>query len=441
MMKRTRILTFLAGLTLLIVLSSAACSKDDKGINIPGPAASGSSSTGNGGTSGGGNNGGNTGGNGSTTDPVFTESLCTDLGQSPMVLAYYTENSKNLPDVTLLTHINYAHGRFKDPTNGDGGIEIDTPSLMQKVIALKSKNPKLKVMLMVGGWGMKADGFSKMAADATKRTTFCKSLKKHMDTYGLDGVDIDWEYPGVSAEGTGFDKLNDKKNFNLVLKELRETIGNTKIISFASSASHPEYVDWSVAAKYIDYVNVMTYDMGCAPTAHNSPLYSTSAVFNKQTGADKCIRKHVDAGIPKNRLVLGIPFYGKGYNGKKADQYPVADYQVYPYEVNYNQMADIFNKNTVTGRKYNQSNKETIDVTGKNIRKWDDVAKVPYLTDTQGRILLVYDDPESVAEKGKFAVKEGLLGAMFWEYRHDDDNQSLLKSLVQSMYGKNSVIQ
>ena len=438
-MKPDRILKVLAGLALVMVLGLVACSKGDEGLKIPGPAASGSSTTENGGSGSGNNNGGNSGN--TTTDPVFTESLCTDLGQSPMVLAYYTENSSALPDVTLLTHINYAHGRFKDPTNGDGGIEIDTPSLMQKVIALKSQNPKLKVMLMVGGWGMKADGFSKMAADAAKRTTFCKSLKKHMDTYGLDGVDIDWEYPGVSAEGTGFDKLNDKKNFNLVLKELRETIGTSKIISFASSASHPEYVDWSVAAKYIDYVNVMTYDMGCAPTAHNSPLYSNSAVFNKQTGADKCIQKHVDAGIPKNRLVLGVPFYGKGYNGKKADQYPLADYQIYPYEVNYNQMADIFNKNTVTGRKYNQSNKETIDVTGKNIRKWDDVAKVPYLTDTEGRILLVYDDPQSVEEKGKFAVKEGLLGAMFWEYRHDDSNQSLLRALVKGMYGKESVIQ
>ena len=69
--------------------------------------------------------------------------LCTDVGQKPMIVAYYTENSKALPDPTLLTHINYAHGRFGNPSTGDGGIVISDTGLMQKVIALKDKNPKL----------------------------------------------------------------------------------------------------------------------------------------------------------------------------------------------------------------------------------------------------------------------------------------------------------
>ncbi|MCQ2184257.1 MAG: hypothetical protein MJY62_02475, partial [Bacteroidales bacterium] len=71
--------------------------------------------------------------------------LCTDIGQTPMIIAYYTENSSVLPDPTLVTHINYAHGRFADPTNGDGGIVIAKPDLMKQVIALKAQNPRLKV--------------------------------------------------------------------------------------------------------------------------------------------------------------------------------------------------------------------------------------------------------------------------------------------------------
>ena len=362
--------------------------------------------------------GGGSGGGGGTTPGT----LCTDIGQTPVILAYYTENSSNLPDVTLLTHINYAHGRFKNPSTGDGGIVISGTSLMKQVIALKSVNPKLKVMLMIGGWGIKADGFSMMARDADKRTEFCKSVKSLLDEYGLDGVDIDWEYPTYSAEGTGASAA-DKGNFNLVLKELRETLGTSKIISFASSSS-AKYVDWPIAIQYIDYVNVMTYDMGAAPNGHNSPLYR-SAKFNHRS-CDESIELHLAAGIPLNRMNLGVPFYGK------AEKNPSEANKVYNYEVNYNEMYDILHNNWYK--------KRSLDVTGKNNRAWDDVAKVPFLTDNMGRNLLSYDDPESVTCKGQYVVEKKLLGAMFWEYRHDDDQQSLLKALVSAVYGKSTVM-
>ena len=138
---------------------------------------------------------------------------CADIGQTPIILAYFTENSKEMPDATLLTHINYAHGRFADPTNGSGGIVVSESSQapLAKVVALKSVNPKLKVMLMIGGWGMKADGFSMMARDGSKRTEFCQSVKSVIEKYGLDGVDIDWEYPTQSAEGTGADASDTRR--------------------------------------------------------------------------------------------------------------------------------------------------------------------------------------------------------------------------------------
>ena len=391
-----------------LVLCAGSCNKADEGLWIPDPGTSSKTNT------------------GDDNAPItFSESLCSDIGQTPIVLAYYTENSKELPDPTLLTHINYAHGRFKNPKTGDGGIEIADVDLMKKVIALKEKNPNLKVLLMIGGWGQKADGFSMMARDLDKRKAFCESCKSHLDKYGLDGVDIDWEYPTYPAEGNGAIQA-DTQNFNLLLRELRQTIGNEKLITFASSSS-AKYVDWKTAILYIDYVNVMTYDMGSAPERHNSPLYR-SDTFN-QTSCDESIGLHVAAGIPLKRQVLGVPFYGKAYKGGD-EKYPDETYKIYDYEVKYNEMADIF-KGTYHGK----------DVNGKNIRHWDDVAKVPYLTDEDGHILLCYDDPESVELKGKYVGTKGILGAMFWEYRHDDSDHSLLKALVKGVYGKDSVIQ
>lgn len=371
----------------------------------------------------------NLGGGGSqATASTLCKPEC--LGQKPMVIAYLTEyTSASTLDADYLTHINYAHGRFKNPSTGDGGIVISETSLLKKVIALKQKKPSLKVLLMIGGWGAKANGFSQMASDPAKRTAFCQSCLSHIQTYGLDGIDIDWEYPTYSAEGNAA-SADDKANFNLVLKELRETIGDTKIISFAS-ASSAKYVDWPTAIKYIDYVNVMTYDMGSAPEGHNSPLCKSST-FNHR-GCKESVALHLDAGIPLDRQNLGVPFYGKAYKGGNS-KYPDSIYKIYPYEVNYNQMAGIFENNTVTGRMYNEDDKVTVDVTGKNIRHWDDVAKVPYLTDADGHILLSYDDPESVAFKGQYARSAGLCGVMCWEYRHDDSNHSLLKSLYNAVY-------
>lgn len=341
-----------------------------------------------------------------TEEPVAN--LCDEefLGQKPMIIAYYTENSSALPDPSCLTHINYAHGRFVDKETGDGGIWIEKPELLEKVIALKQQKPSLKVLLMIGGWGDKADGFSMMARDARKRTLFCQSCKEHIDNYGLDGIDIDWEYPtaGPSENGRHPD---DTRNFNLVLKELRETIGNTKIISYASSAS-ADYVDWKTAMLYMDYVNVMTYDMG-DPPYHNAPLYYSAAITKKRS-VDQSITQHFAAGVPLNRQVMGVPFYGHGTDPYKDD-------------VKYNEMAGIFSSS-----KYE----------GKNIRKWDAVAKVPYLVDEAGTFLLGYDDQESVTYKGQYVVQKNLLGAMFWEYRHDDSQGTLRKALCKAIYGSES---
>ena len=342
-------------------------------------------------------------------EPYTGSYLCRDeyLGERPAVIAYLTEyTSASSLDATYLTHINYCHGRFVNPTTGDGGISIEqgSNSLMQKVLALKKQKPTLKVLLMIGGWGEKANGFSEMAKSAAKRTEFCQACKSHIDTYGFDGIDIDWEYPGGGPSSNGQSSA-DPANFNLVLKELRETIGDTKIISVASSSS-AGYIDWSGAIKYVDYVNDMTYDMG-KPPKHNSPLHKSST-FNQSGNCESSVNSHKNKGIPLNRIVLGVPFYGHGID-------PYAE------DVKYNQIPAIL---AATSGTY----------AGKNIRRWDDVAKVPYLTDESGKIYLGYDDAESVAYKGAFALEKGLFGVMFWEYRHDDSNHTLLKSLYGAVY-------
>jgi chitinase len=383
---------------------SAACTDETPNFVVPAP------DTGNGQTNNGGGSGNNGNGDNSGQPEVPAASLCDPefLGQSPMIIAYYTENSSVLPDPACLTHINYAHGRFVNKETGDGGIWIEQPEKLQKVVELKKQKPSLKVLLMIGGWGDKADGFSEMARDAKKRALFCQTCAEHIKNYNLDGIDIDWEYPTAGPSENG-KHPDDTRNFNIVLKELREAIGNEKIISYASSAN-ADYVDWATAMLYLDYVNVMTYDMG-NPPYHNAPLYYSASITKKRS-VDQSVSLHKSKGIPAERLVMGVPFYGHGTDPYKAD-------------VKYNEMSTVFSS------KYE----------GKNIRKWDAVAKVPYLVDEAGTFLLGYDDEESVTLKGEYVMQKKLLGAMFWEYRHDDSQGTLRKALCRAMYGKESTME
>ena len=429
-MKLNKTARILASLALGLSLCVVSCEKPATNIVIAPPNTHPSTGTGTGngngnGSGSGGGSGDNNGGSGpSTGSGTETGTLCTDIGQTPIVLAYFTEYTEVLPEVKLLTHINYAHGRFKNPKTGDGGIVITESSKapISKVVALKSVNPKLKVMLMIGGWGGHADGFSEMAKSDAKRTEFCQSVKKLIDQHKLDGVDIDWEYPTVSADNeTGCDPM-DTQNFNLVLRELRETLGTSKIISFASSSSG-KYVDWKTAIKYIDYVNVMTYDMGAAPNGHNSPLHKSSRFTHRSW--DEAVDAHVKAGVPKNRQVMGVPFYGK------AEKNPAEGTKIFEYSVKYYEIPDILEKGQYKGKALARP------VT----RQWDATAMVPFLVDAAGKNVLSYDDPESVAAKGAYVVANGHLGAMFWEYRCDTGDHALLKSLVKSIYGKESVLQ
>lgn len=398
------------------MLHICSCSKPGGNANTlpPPPPASGEDDT---------TPGGN-GGSGDGTPDTSDGTHCTDIGQTPIVLAYFTEYTEVLPEVSLLTHINYAHGRFANPSTGDGGIVIteSKKAPIKDVVALKSVNPRLKVMLMIGGWGAHADGFSMMARDAAKRTAFCQSVKSLLDKHKLDGVDIDWEYPTQSADNeTGADP-SDTRNFNLVLKELRETIGTDKIISFASSSS-AKYVDWPNAMKYLDYVNVMTYDMGAAPNGHNSPLHK-SAVFNHRSW-DESVDAHEKGGVSRDRMVMGIPFYGK------AEKSPAAGQKIFDYTVRYYEIPDILEKGKYKGA-----------ALARNVhRMWEFTSMVPYLADDSGKNVLSYDDPESVAAKGAYVKAGGMLGAMFWEYRCDSADHALLKALVEALYGKGTVLE
>lgn len=349
------------------------------------------------------------------------------MGKTPIVAVYFTEYTKesefpSLEDVKCFTHMNVGHVRFVNKKTGDGGLEIEDPgpAYMRRLAAYKTSYPELKLLLFIGGWGKNADGFSMMARDPAKRKLFCDECVRLCNEFNFDGVDLDWEYPTVSAdkgkngyEGTGADP-SDTENFTLLVKELRAALGKDKLISYAASSSG-EYMNHKEVLQWVDYINVMTYSMG-DPPYHNSPLYR-SELTRKRSGEEVIENFHNNKGVPFDRMNYGIGFYGHG------------DDNVYPSSVQYYLAVEALQKGYYTkdGKQY--------DVTGKNIRCWDAVGKNCYLGDAAGKMYASYEDKESIGYRVEFLKSKGMLGAFGWEYREDAKDGTLRKELYRLMTG------
>ena len=349
------------------------------------------------------------------------------IGITPIIEIYYTEYTKadwfpSLEEIkSTVTHINVGHVRFVNKDTGEG-IEIDakTVPLVEKFVGYKHNGyPELKVKLQMGGWGKNADGWSQMARDAAKRKAFIDECVAICEQYGVDGFDIDWEYPTYAAKDG--DHVNgaspaDWENFITLLKEMREAMPD-KILSYAASSSG-KYTDNVGALKYVDYINVMTYDEG-NPPYHNAPLYRSSIASNRTCSEAIDDIFHGQQGIPYQMMNFGVPFYGHG------DGYKLSTGNVYPGTVNYGDLEDIFFNGTCDGK----------SVKGKNYRIWDDVAKVPYLADALGKMYASYEDIESVNAKVEYLKSRNMLGCMIWEFREDNKEGILRHAVKHAMEG------
>lgn len=309
---------------------------------------------------------------------------------SKVIVAYVTSWSQVIPDPTTVTHINYAFGGVKDTFDG---VNISNPERLRTIANLKKNNPDLKVLLSVGGWG--AGNFSEMAADPKLRRKFADDCLRIVKEYNLDGIDIDWEYPGSSAAKIS-SSPDDRANFTLLMRDLRETLGNNRLLTIATSAG-AEHIAYTDVIPYLDFVNIMTYDMANAPK-HHAALYPSENT--PDLTCVESVRRHVAGGVPVNKLVLGVPFYGRGGKEMKGRDF----------------------KNIKEGDGYSLI--------------FDNTAKVPFMVNAAGEPVLGYDDAHSLGYKCDYILDNDLLGVMYWDYNGDDEQGILRNTLAQKLLDK-----
>ena len=305
-------------------------------------------------------------------------------------------------DANILTHINIAFGLVEDD-------KVKTSHLKNtaQIARIRELNPDIKIVLSVGGWG--AGGFSTAVATPAGQDKFAESAFEAYKNLGLDGIDIDWEYPTINSAGID-SSPDDKYNFTFMLQKIRGALPAGALLTIAAGAG--EYfiagTEMDKVQKYLDYVMLMTYDMASAEmTVHHTNLYDSNPAINK-TSTESSVRIFNQAGVPLDKLIIGAAFYSREWKDIDA---PGTD--------------GLYQKKDGWpgfGARFSDLNENYIDKNGYK-KYWDDVAKAPYLFN--GSTFISYDDEQSVKLKCEFIKQQHLLGIMYWEHSCDKTRKLL----------------
>jgi len=354
-----------------------------------------------------------------------------DLPARPEVIAYVFKRNDLIQPGEIaaqkLTRINYAFALIHGGQIVNGYANDDQN--LAALVALKQENPSLTVLISVGGW-LGSGNFSDMALTKQSRSLFIESAVKFIEGHQLDGLDIDWEYPGQTGAGNGF-RPEDKQNYTQLFKELRQRFHKEEkrlhrrlFISTATGASSSflESTEMAKVQKYVDTVNLMAYDYyepaDDAITGNHAPLF-TDPSDPKKISADESVGEYEQAGVPAAKIVLGVPFYGHVWG----------------------EVEDVDHGLFRPGKRIPNAFAHYGDIQATMInngftRYWDPVASVPYLYNSERKIFVSYEDPESLALKCKYVLNHKLRGVMFWDYAADPTR--VLLDTIDTGLGQNS---
>jgi len=379
------------------------------------------------------------GGSSSSRNSISAPKLSSPNADGYKLVCYYTNWSQYRPkkgkflpeyiDPFLCTHVIFAFGWIKEgrltsfeknDVSGDGKA-----GLYQRVVGLKAKNPKLKVILAIGGWSFGTSKFKEVAENRFSRQKFIFSAIPFLRKHNFDGLDVDWEYP----------KSSDRDNFVAYLKELHEAFefesmetGNDRLLLSAAVPVGPDNVrggyDVPAVAKYLDFINLMAYDFHGKwekQAGHNAPLFapSSDSEWRKQLSVSFAAKMWTRLGTPKEKLVIGMPTYGRSFTLSDRSQWQVNS-----------QAKDGGKAGEYTREAGFLSYYEVCDMMIKGASYiWDDEMKVPYLV--QGDQWVGFDDERSIRNKMDWVKNNRYAGAMVWSIDMDDFNGTVCGSGVK----------
>ena len=312
-----------------------------------------------------------------------------------------------------LTHLVWA---FMTPFK-DGSIQFLRPdfdlAILKEIVPAAHKKG-CKTLIAIGGW-TNSYAFSEICASPVARAYFVKQCLSTLKQTGADGIDLDWEFPGL-AEFEG--QVSDQQNLILLLQELRAEFGSKYIITIDLPGIEKwyQYFDISKIVPLVDFISIMSYDLGSPETRaleqlswHNSPLYSPSHTSPKDPNFTPALNPSFHQlaihflmqGCPPHKLNLGLGFYGR----------------YYPDCLGLNQSWNKEHAKVDTALLYSEIME--LKNSGKLNEDWCSLAQVPmgtYIDPKTGlQNWVSYDDERSIGIKVNYIRQEDFGGVLIWE--------------------------
>lgn len=330
--------------------------------------------------------------------------IAYNMGDGNDITNYKTEK---------LTHIIYSFlhlkGHYLTVDNSIDSLAIT------KLVALKKTNPKIKIIVSLGGWGG-CQTCSEVFSTESGRKEFAQSALQFFKDYNVDGLDLDWEYPSIESVSGHQYMPEDRTNFTYLVKTLRETVGPNYELSFAAGGFRnylTHSVEWNKVMPLVNYVNLMSYDLvngNSKRTGHLSPLYSTP---EQSESTDQAVMFLDSIGVPMQKVVIGFAFYARLFTGVDPANNGLYQKGKFSAYINYKDFDKILSND------------------GGYQQYWDNQAKAPYAYNSSTKTFATFDNLRSVMEKTKYAKARHLAGVMFWELNGDKESGGLLDMIYE----------
>lgn len=359
--------------------------------------------------------------------PAATDTGKTIVGYYAGWAAYRGYTPDQIP-AHKLTQINYAFAKIDGDTYK---IALADPNQDKKNFAalrtLRETYPHLRILISVGGWDY-SNYFSDAAATQSNREVFAQSCVDFILEHGLDGVDLDWEYPVSGGLAGNGNRPEDKQNFTLLLTAIRQKLDAQEqkdgrryslTIAGAGSSAYLNKIEPVKVAALVDHIFIMAYDIHGPWDDYadfNAPLYmpKETSPQHKNSVYDG-IQSYLESGVSADKLVMGIPFYGYIYQGVSAQNNGLYSNWQSAKAITYNALAERYLSDSAYVQLYHER------------------AEVPYLYGKN--TFISYDDAASVAKKTALANELGLAGVGFWELSQDFE-ETLIGSAYDTLSGR-----
>ncbi|MEM9187025.1 MAG: glycoside hydrolase family 18 protein [Planctomycetota bacterium] len=300
-----------------------------------------------------------------------------------------------------LTHVCHAYLR-----TDEAGELVTDKAMPSRVLTDAAHARGVKVLLSLGG-GRTSAGLERVTADRPAITRYVTRVVKMVAENGYDGVDIAWEFPRNRETRAGFVDLVAALRRALDIQAQRRERSEPFLLTAAVSPSgfFGKWIDVGAVIKRLDWLHVMTYDMAgpwSRTAGHHAPLFPSPADPERGWRSVSIAMNywHKDRGVPRQKLVLGIPLYGRAYPVTRRFAELDPELRKQHGTLTFAQVR------TLVGRGWPAD--------------WDDQSKAPWLQTPDGkRLIIAYDDRNSVDQKAKWAKAEGYLGLFFYAIHQD----------------------